>query len=335
MSQKFGDRIRPWQCATCGKKNISANKAACPKCHALRAGAVGVDSEFSHSPSPVYPQYPQYPATPNLPQPHLPHQQYDSPTVSSQQFPSQPARTTQPGQPNPSAASPVPPPSWPGAAGPAAMGQQPPQPPRGGGRLRGTWARYRGASRNAQVGIGCASLIVVCLLCGGLVNAFGNSGGASSTSTNTNGSNGSSSTGIVARATSTSASATATLAATATPKPTPKPKPTPTDTAVPAPPTPPPAQLAIAFTCASAVDYSTGRVCVHTDPGAALTITVTYCSGYTAKSASLQGTSYADGSGNHEWDWTPETKCKGTATADVTATWQGQSAENTDDFNVG
>ena len=121
-----------------------------------------------------------------------------------------------------------------------------------------------------------------------------------------------------------------------TPAPTWKPSPRPTARPTPKPtqkPTPSP-QLFITFTCAVAVDYSYGRVCVHTLPGAALTITVTYCSGYDAVSRSLQGMSYADGSGDQAWTWTPETKCRGTATAVVDASWQGQYTSNSDGFTV-
>jgi hypothetical protein len=134
-------------------------------------------------------------------------------------------------------------------------------------------------------------------------------------------------------ATAGGAAATATLKP-APPTATPRPA-VPTATPIPQPPpTATPATLSISFTCAAAVDYSYGQVCVHTEPGAALQITVTYCSGYSATSKSLQGTEYADGGGNYEWDWTPDTKCQGQATADVTAQWQGQSAENTDTFTV-
>src|SRR5207248_11263526 len=55
--------------------------------------------------------------------------------------------------------------------------------------------------------------------------------------------------------------------------------------------------LTLTFTCAQAVDYQSGKVCVHTHAGAALTIKVKYCSGYYATSKSLQGTSYADSLG--------------------------------------
>jgi hypothetical protein len=43
--QSFADRIRPWECAVCGQKNISANKGDCPHCHAPRAGSSGAQAE--------------------------------------------------------------------------------------------------------------------------------------------------------------------------------------------------------------------------------------------------------------------------------------------------
>lgn len=125
-----------------------------------------------------------------------------------------------------------------------------------------------------------------------------------------------------------------TPARTPTARPTAKPTPKPTPRPTPKPTQPPAPSLAITFTCASAVDYSYGQVCVHTEQGAALTITVTYCSGYDATSDSLQGTVYANSVGNYEWTWEPETKCRGAATATVNATWNGQSVSNTDTFTV-
>src|SRR5215469_8948693 len=130
-----------------------------------------------------------------------------------------------------------------------------------------------------------------------------------------------------------------------TSKPTPTPLPTKAPTAIATPrqqpaqastqpkPAPKP-KIFLTFTGASAVDYKYGTVSIHTQPGASLTITVTYCSGHKAVSDSLQGTSYADAGGNHTWTWTPETKCKGNATADVTANWNGQFIEQADNFTV-
>ncbi len=127
------------------------------------------------------------------------------------------------------------------------------------------------------------------------------------------------------------------------PKPTATPRPTPTPTPppirpIPAPqPTPappPPAALTITFTCASAVDLSAGQVCVHTRPGAALSIRVVYACGQVANNKSLQGVKHANGSGDFAWSWRPQTSCPGPATATVTAQWQGQTAVSSITFNV-
>lgn len=45
MSQSFRDRIRPWQCDTCGAKNLSANKTECPKCPAPRVGSAAAAAQ--------------------------------------------------------------------------------------------------------------------------------------------------------------------------------------------------------------------------------------------------------------------------------------------------
>ncbi|MBA3824174.1 MAG: hypothetical protein H0X24_09805 [Ktedonobacterales bacterium] len=81
--------------------------------------------------------------------------------------------------------------------------------------------------------------------------------------------------------------------------------------------------LTLTFTCASAVDYSYGQICVHTHAGMALAITVHYCSGYNAVSNSLKGTRYANSAGNASWAWRPMTKCRGMATATVRGIWHG------------
>jgi hypothetical protein len=41
----FMNRIKPWECAECGKKNISANKQECPDCYAPRAGTPAAEAE--------------------------------------------------------------------------------------------------------------------------------------------------------------------------------------------------------------------------------------------------------------------------------------------------
>jgi hypothetical protein len=93
-------------------------------------------------------------------------------------------------------------------------------------------------------------------------------------------------------------------------------------------------KLTLQFTCAQAIDYQSGRICVHTQAGAALTITITYCSGYRAVSSSLQGIAYADARGNYTWSWTPETVCWGPALARVTASVSGQRTSKSDRFTV-
>jgi hypothetical protein len=127
------------------------------------------------------------------------------------------------------------------------------------------------------------------------------------------------------------------------PTPTPTPRPAPTPTSRPAQPTPvplptaappPPAALAITFTCASAVDLSAGQICVHTRPGAALSIRIVYTCGQVANNKSLQGVKHANGSGDFTWSWRPQTSCPGPATATVIAQWQGQTAVSSITFIV-
>ncbi len=114
----------------------------------------------------------------------------------------------------------------------------------------------------------------------------------------------------------------------------PTPRPSPSPTAKSPSPTPLPAHLSVTFTCASATDYGNGEICIHTQPNTSLQLTVNYCSGYDATSRSLQGTFYANGSGDYSWSWEPETKCRGTATATVTAEWNGEEVTNSDNFTV-
>ncbi|HZU02076.1 MAG TPA: hypothetical protein VFA10_20565 [Ktedonobacteraceae bacterium] len=92
--------------------------------------------------------------------------------------------------------------------------------------------------------------------------------------------------------------------------------------------------MTLQFTCAQAVDDQADSVCVHTQAGAALTITVRYCSGYPAVSSSLQGTVSADASGNSTWTWTPETVCRGPAGAHVSATLSKHRASKSDTLTV-
>jgi hypothetical protein len=105
--------------------------------------------------------------------------------------------------------------------------------------------------------------------------------------------------------------------------PTPRPQPT---------PAPPPAALTLAITCASGMQNGLGLVCAHTHPGAALTITVTYCDG--KKARGLGGTEQADAAGNYTWRWLVQTRCAGPAVARVTATWNGQTVTSAATFLV-
>jgi hypothetical protein len=127
------------------------------------------------------------------------------------------------------------------------------------------------------------------------------------------------------------ATSTATALPTATPVPTRVPTPTPTPRPQPTP-APPPAALTLAITCASGMQNGLGLVCAHTHPGAALTITVTYCDG--KKASGLGGTAHADANGNYTWRWKVQTRCVGPAVARVTATWNGQTVTTTATFIV-
>src|SRR5262249_19180203 len=104
--------------------------------------------------------------------------------------------------------------------------------------------------------------------------------------------------------------------------------------ATPTPSKSPKGSLSVKITCAQAEDNVYGQVCVHTAPGAALNITVTYCSGLDAHNTDLQGTRYADAEGTYTWTWVPETTCRGTATAHVHASAAGNSADASAPFPV-
>jgi hypothetical protein len=255
---------------------------------------------------------------------------------------------------NETANSSAPPPDW-----PIARHADSPR-TRAGASL---WQRYRYASRPFQVGIGCGGLLTICVLLSCVAAAFG-AGGTSTSSLTTPTVAHSARAPIaatstparppshVATATATLRPATPTRSSTATADPVARTAPTPTTHPIAAPPTPrpvptatprprpaptatpQPAALTLVFTCADAVDYSHGEVCVRTRPGAALTIRVVYCTGYPAVSRSLKGAQYADAGGAHVWTWKPETKCRGQATATVTARANGQTAMRSDVFIV-
>lgn len=93
-------------------------------------------------------------------------------------------------------------------------------------------------------------------------------------------------------------------------------------------------QLDIKFSCTGPKDGVTiengrGKVCVRTQPGAALTITVKYCNTFPDTSSALQGTAIADLNGFHEWDWSTPTTCGNQPIwkieTSVTATFLGQT----------
>ncbi len=274
---------------------------------------------------PGQPSYPQWGQQAPPPPPHFPQQPGQYPQ-SGQNFPpypqhySQNGQWSQPGQPSY---------PQPGQFGP------PPQPvpdklPLFDVKARKEYFKRHPEAQKKQFLIGCGTLIGIFLLCA-LCSAIGNA---------------SQSTQQPAGALVSSPTAMQAPTDTPTPEPTddtPEPTDTPTPTPTPEPTQPPvqqpiqqqpAAQLFVTITSAYATDYSSGSVSVHTLPGAALTISVTYCSGRSATSGSLQGTKYADSAGNYTWTWEPETKCKGTATAYVSASLNGQSASDSKDFTV-
>lgn len=107
-----------------------------------------------------------------------------------------------------------------------------------------------------------------------------------------------------------------------------------TATAAPASNTQAPPTFTVAFTCASGVIGGTGQVCVHTQPNAALSLSVRYCDGNYAKGKGLHGAVYANGSGDFTWNWDVSTSCAGNATATVTARSSGQTVTASTTFTV-
>lgn len=115
----------------------------------------------------------------------------------------------------------------------------------------------------------------------------------------------------------------------------PTPVPQPTATPLPQPtPTPVPATLAVTFTCAWAQVFVGGQICVHTQPFAALALTITYCGDQATGAATPQARVRADANGNYTWTFVPKTRCVGPARATVTANWQGQTATASTTFIV-
>jgi glucose/arabinose dehydrogenase len=85
-------------------------------------------------------------------------------------------------------------------------------------------------------------------------------------------------------------------------------------------------QLFVSISSTATQDSSS--INVHTLPGAAITIELTYC-GHSSKE-----TKYADSAGDYTLNWKPDTKCGGMATATVTASSNGQSATSSTSFSV-
>ncbi|HEX5440888.1 MAG TPA: hypothetical protein VFW76_08395 [Ktedonobacterales bacterium] len=109
--------------------------------------------------------------------------------------------------------------------------------------------------------------------------------------------------------------------------------PTPSPTTAPARNTPAP-PFTVAFTCASGAIGGRGMVCVHTQPGAMVSLTVRYCDGSYAGGKGLHGNAHADASGNYTWRWNVGASCAGTATATVTAKSSGQTVTQSTTFTV-
>lgn len=109
---------------------------------------------------------------------------------------------------------------------------------------------------------------------------------------------------------------------------------TPTVTQTPEISTPIP-PFTLAFTCAGGTVGGTGQVCVHTAPHAALSLTVRYCDGNSAKGKGFHGATYADASGNYTWRWDLSSNCVGPASATVVAKSAGQTVTESMTFTVG
>lgn len=101
--------------------------------------------------------------------------------------------------------------------------------------------------------------------------------------------------------------------------------------------------LTVTFGCKSGgkegffADQSHAFACVHTLPGASLTISVSYCNGSIDQSSSLKGTFTANSTGYYEWDWKPLASCQHGPTywsgkATVTARLSGQTATSESSF---
>ena len=181
------------------------------------------------------------------------------------------------------------------------------------------WRRWRGASRKVQALVVAAILLPLLLIagCSSLaLHALGGIGGSSLPLTS-------------AQATQQASAVNGTPgAATATHAPTTAPTAAPTR----APTSAPSAPLTLSITCASGAIHGTGKVCVRTQPSAALSISVKYCDGTSAKG--LHAGATADSSGAYTGTWPVRSACVGAATATVTAQWQGQKVTQTQTFTI-
>jgi hypothetical protein len=102
------------------------------------------------------------------------------------------------------------------------------------------------------------------------------------------------------------------------------PPPTPTDSPTAPPNYPPtPAPMDITVTCAQATAGVSGELCIHTKPGATVTLdSIGYlCSGNGESSYAIFGARVADSNGDYTWNWVPHTSCQGQATASISAQW--------------
>lgn len=183
------------------------------------------------------------------------------------------------------------------------------------------WRRWRGASRRVQALVVAAIVLPLLLIAGCSSLALHALNGASL---------GASSALLGTQATQPASAVNGTPggAATATHAPTTAPTAAPTR----APTSAPSAALTLSITCASGSARGTGKVCVQTQPSAALSISVKYCDGSSAKG--LHGGATADSSGAYTWTWPVRSACVGAATATVTAQWQGQKVTQTKTFTI-
>ena len=96
-----------------------------------------------------------------------------------------------------------------------------------------------------------------------------------------------------------------------------------------------PTAFTITFTCANGSAGGTGQLCIHTQPNATLSLTVSFCDGAFTKGKGLHNTVVADSNGNYTWQWSVSPACAGPATATATAKLAGQTVRETTTFSIG